>query len=214
MIAFLQDGIEPEDPEQRRQTVELADIKEYEAEDGILYRKMRNSPSSPEYRVPFVATPNRRHFLEHYHKAFGHWSYPAIEGITRARGWWPQMAKDLKDFSNSCRECQLAQRPRPRLERDLPHSRRGISVGAAVPLAVWERGTGSRSAGCNEQAGGEVNKSERSHISCRPYPKQQLKLSPTFSMKRYIASSAPRRNSSLTMVRISQQPSPITSTLV
>lgn len=120
MIAFLQDGIEPEDPEQRRQTVELADIKEYEAEDGILYRKMRNSPSSPEYRVPFVATPNRRHFLEHYHKAFGHWSYPAIEGITRARGWWPQMAKDLKDFSNSCRECQLAQRPRPRLERETP----------------------------------------------------------------------------------------------
>jgi hypothetical protein len=103
MIAFLQDGIEPEAPEQRRQTVELADIQEYEAENGILYRKMRNSPSSPEYRVPFIATPNRQHFLE-----------------TRARGWWPQMAKDPKDFATSCRECQLAQRPRSRVERETP----------------------------------------------------------------------------------------------
>src|SRR5271156_790134 len=30
------------------------------------------------------------------------------------------MAKDLKDFATSCRECQLAQRPRPRLERETP----------------------------------------------------------------------------------------------
>jgi hypothetical protein len=63
MIAFLQNHIEPTDPEIRSQTVELADIDQYEAENDVLYQKRRNSPSSPEYRVPFVSASMRQDFL-------------------------------------------------------------------------------------------------------------------------------------------------------
>ena len=62
----------------------------------------------------------RQDFLRYYHKSYGHWSASALEGIIGARGWWPSMTKDIKEFASTCPECQLAQRPRSRYEREAP----------------------------------------------------------------------------------------------
>lgn len=128
LIQFLQDGIKSNDPEIRAVTCDLSDIDRWEAENNRLYRKVDH------FRVPWVPEPLRHDFIRHYHENYGHWSAPALLGVTRARGWWFTMEKDIVAFAHACATCQLSQRPKPGFERESPRHQVDLD---ARPFSKW-----------------------------------------------------------------------------
>ena len=84
--------------------------------------------------MPWVPEPLRNDFIRHYYENYGHWSTPALLGVTRARGWWFTMEKDIVAFAQACVTCQLSQRPKPGFEREAPQHQIDLD---ARPFSKW-----------------------------------------------------------------------------
>ena len=69
---------------------------------------------------PYIPINRRVDLLDALHGDYGHLGYPNIQGIVRGRGWWKSLVRDLKKFVAYCPQCQVAQRSKPGLERELP----------------------------------------------------------------------------------------------
>jgi len=104
----------------------MPDIDQFIVEDGRLYRKVN------KYFVPYISTTFRRDFVEYYHRHYGHFSAPALNGVIQFRGWWPKMQRDVAEYAKRCRQCQLAQQPKVRNELPFTQARLG-----ARPFEKW-----------------------------------------------------------------------------
>ncbi|KAK5312821.1 hypothetical protein LTR93_011169 [Exophiala xenobiotica] len=92
-------------PEERT-LIKDTDWQNILADGGRLYRKVDKNP------VRYIAKAFRRDFIESYHKHYGHYSASSRQGTVRYRGWWKSMQKDISQFAQQCRECQLGQKPK------------------------------------------------------------------------------------------------------
>ena len=104
----------------------VPDIDKFVTEDGRLLRKV------DQYFVPYISTMLRKDFVDYYHRHYGHFSAPALNGVIKFRGWWPTMQKDVTTFAQQCRQCQLAQQPKVRNEEPYTQVRLG-----ARPFEKW-----------------------------------------------------------------------------
>jgi transposase InsO family protein len=117
---------EPLSAEQVQLLRTIPDIDQYIAENQRLYRKV------DKYYVPYISPPFRKDFVEYYHRHYGHYSTPALNGVIKYRGWWPKMHLEVAQFAKTCRQCQLAQRQKHRNEE--PHTQVRI---ATRPFEKW-----------------------------------------------------------------------------
>ena len=103
LMARINDPASPLTEEQTRMLRGI-DISNFQIVDKRLYRMLDGM------YIPYIAPPWRRSFIAYYHRNYGHFSTPVLDGVVKYRGWWPRMHDDMKQFTASCPQCQMAQR--------------------------------------------------------------------------------------------------------
>ena len=75
-----------------------------------------------EIGSPYIPIAFRADLVERLHNEYGHLGYPAILGIFKGRGWWPNLQDDLRQYTMYCPQCQISKRSRLTLEREQPQT--------------------------------------------------------------------------------------------
>lgn len=113
MVRLLRDG---EQPPIRIRSKVYENRFLFTVKDDTLYRV------EDQVESPYVPVPFRTDFLERMHTEYGHLGYPGILGVINGRGWWLSLQEDIRAFTRSCPQCQVAQRSRPGQEREQPQT--------------------------------------------------------------------------------------------
>ena len=114
LTSLLAEGTVP--PEEFRE-----DIYEHQHEftiddEGTLFF------TAPDGLSPYIPQLFRADLLERMHTEYGHLGYPGLQGVMTGRGWWPNLDKDIRNYTRICPQCQIAQRARPGQEREIPRT--------------------------------------------------------------------------------------------
>ncbi len=117
-------------------------LKKYEIQEGILYRK---DQKNDEKLLKVI----RRHELEvvmfimHDHPISAHFATKATFDKMRERYYWPRMYKDIKEYVESCNQCQRRGKPQKKNELHSiasvePFYQIGIDI--VGPLPITDKG--------------------------------------------------------------------------
>jgi len=87
-----------------------------DADDAILHRE---TPED-EY-VPYIPIWARADLLERLHNEYGHGNETTLFDLTRTRGWWPTIRKDVRYYVRHCPQCQIASRGNERQRTEEMH---------------------------------------------------------------------------------------------
>ena len=71
--------------------------------------------------APYIEPLFRGDFMERMHTQFGHLSYAGMANAIETRGWWPNMARDIRHSISARPNCQVVQRQRAGQEKEYAH---------------------------------------------------------------------------------------------
>jgi hypothetical protein len=95
---------------------------------------MKNQLKRKEVCIPREVFLRGRRIVEtiidHAHKAIGHFSQYRTNQYVRWYYWWPNMAKDITVFCESCGACQAS-----KMSNQRPH---GLLHTLPIPMRPWE----------------------------------------------------------------------------
>jgi hypothetical protein len=72
--------------------------------DRLYYKTVKDGRS---YDVPYIPNGERLGLIRKYHITLGHMATATLLPLMTVRYYWPDMAKDILHFSNTCSMCQL-----------------------------------------------------------------------------------------------------------
>lgn len=115
MLRFLSEGVEP--PAEIEKDIKLTQFAFNCGHQGdTLYH------SDGDQNSPYIPYATRADFLDHLHNHYGHLGFPGLQGVTQGRGWWHDIERDIRNFAQTCPQCQCSQRSRPGQEPELPRT--------------------------------------------------------------------------------------------
>src|SRR5947199_5345130 len=65
---------------------------------SVRRQERRSHRKVDHFVVPFIAEASRNDFVAYFHRNYGHFSTPVLDGVCRARGWWegyPQVRQTM-----------------------------------------------------------------------------------------------------------------------
>jgi hypothetical protein len=73
-------------------------------EDRLFYKCSKDHRL---FEVPYIPYVERQELIKKYHVTLGHMATATLLPLMRVRYYWPNMEKDILNFSNNCSMCQL-----------------------------------------------------------------------------------------------------------
>ena len=135
-VAYLSDGTLPRDVQTKSATQKfLKQIEKFTLVKGQLYKVTKGGLENlviPKYRMEPLL------YLYHDDPTGGHLGVDMIMGKLRQKYYWPNMIKDVKDYVESCYQCQRRGKPQTHNEMHAivakaPFERVGIDFVGPLP---------------------------------------------------------------------------------
>jgi Integrase zinc binding domain/Integrase core domain len=102
LVKYLGDEVIREEADEWRRRLLLSARREFELEDGLLYKKRKNERLLviPKNKITDILE------LAHDHHLSGHMGAANTYFRLKQNHWWPGMEQDIKDYVKQCDTCQ------------------------------------------------------------------------------------------------------------